>query len=120
MSHYNTRVSADQQYQLIMECRNSGQITSGVRSTEADGYVLLYKRLSVSRGRYRWLRKSYEAKSITYGNTVLDFDTLLKNLRYHSSCRSGILPLPDIISQPITIGIQGISLTVTDTLIIIV
>lgn len=24
MSHYNARVSADQQYQLIMECRNSG------------------------------------------------------------------------------------------------
>lgn len=33
---------------------------------EADGYVLLYKRLSVSQGRYRWPRKNSEAKRITW------------------------------------------------------
>ena len=33
---------------------------------EPDGYVLLYKRLSVQQGRYRWPRKSDEVKSITW------------------------------------------------------
>ena len=32
---------------------------------EPDGYVLLYKRLCVSQGRYRWPRKSSEAQAIT-------------------------------------------------------
>ena len=33
---------------------------------EPDGYVLLYKRLNVSQGRYRWPRKSSEAQAITW------------------------------------------------------
>ena len=33
---------------------------------ETDGYVLLYKRLSVTQGRYRWPRKSSEAQAITW------------------------------------------------------
>ena len=33
---------------------------------EPDGYVLLYKRLSVTQGRYRWPRKSSEAQAITW------------------------------------------------------
>ena len=33
---------------------------------EPDGYVLLYKRLSVTQGRYRWTRKSSEAQAITW------------------------------------------------------
>lgn len=33
---------------------------------EPDGYVLLYKRLSVTQGRYRWSRKSSEAQAITW------------------------------------------------------
>lgn len=33
---------------------------------EPDGYVLLYKRLSVQQGRYRWPRKSDEVKAITW------------------------------------------------------
>lgn len=33
---------------------------------EKDGFVLLYKRLSVSEGRYRWPRKSEEVKPITW------------------------------------------------------
>ena len=33
---------------------------------EPDGYVLLYKRLSVAQGRYRWPRKSSEAQAITW------------------------------------------------------
>ena len=33
---------------------------------ESDGFVLLYKRLTVESGRYRWPRKSDEVKSITW------------------------------------------------------
>lgn len=33
---------------------------------EADGYVLLYKRLDVSHGKYRWPRNSAEAKPLTW------------------------------------------------------
>lgn len=33
---------------------------------EKDGFVLLYKRLSVSEGRYRWPRKIEEVKPITW------------------------------------------------------
>lgn len=35
-------------------------------SMEPDGYVLLYKRLSVTQGRYRWPRKSSDARAITW------------------------------------------------------
>lgn len=43
---------------------------------EPDGYVLLYKRLSVSEGRYRWPRNSNEAKQITWKQ----FDWLMSGL----------------------------------------
>lgn len=33
---------------------------------EPDGFVLLYKRLNVESGRYRWPRKSDEVKNITW------------------------------------------------------
>lgn len=33
---------------------------------ESDGYVLLYKRLSVAQGRYRWPRKRSEVQAITW------------------------------------------------------
>ena len=33
---------------------------------ELDGYVLLYKRLSVAQGRYRWPRKSSEVQALTW------------------------------------------------------
>ena len=32
---------------------------------EGDGYVLLYKRLDVERGRYRWPRNKNEVRNLT-------------------------------------------------------
>ncbi len=43
---------------------------------EPDGYVLLYKRLDVVRGRYRWPRNSSEVKPITWQQ----FDWLMSGL----------------------------------------
>lgn len=43
---------------------------------EADGYVLLYKRLNVINGRYRWPRSQSEVKSITWQQ----FDWLMSGL----------------------------------------
>ena len=43
---------------------------------EPDGYVLLYKRLDVIRGRYRWPRNSSEVKPITWQQ----FDWLMSGL----------------------------------------
>lgn len=43
---------------------------------ESDGFVLLYKRLSVSHGRYQWPRKSEEVKSLTWQQ----FDWLMSGL----------------------------------------
>lgn len=43
---------------------------------EADGYVLLYKRLDVVQGRYRWPRNKNEVKPITWQQ----FDWLLSGL----------------------------------------
>lgn len=33
---------------------------------ESDGFVLLYKRLNVRAGRYRWPRNKYEVKAISW------------------------------------------------------
>ena len=43
---------------------------------EPDGYVLLYKRLDVVQGRYRWPRNRSEAKAITWQQ----FDWLMSGL----------------------------------------
>lgn len=43
---------------------------------EPDGLVLLYKRLDVIQGRYRWPRNSNEAKAITWQQ----FDWLMSGL----------------------------------------
>jgi len=43
---------------------------------EPDGYVLLYKRLDVVSGRFRWPRNSSEIKSITWQQ----FDWLMSGL----------------------------------------
>ncbi len=43
---------------------------------EADGYVLLYKRLDVVEGRFRWPRNSAEVKAITWQQ----FDWLMSGL----------------------------------------
>ncbi len=43
---------------------------------ESDGYVLLYKRLDVVQGRYRWPRNETEAKQITWQQ----FDWLMSGL----------------------------------------
>ena len=43
---------------------------------EPDGYVLLYKRLNVVQGRYRWPRNKNEAKAITWQQ----FDWLMSGL----------------------------------------
>lgn len=43
---------------------------------EPDGYVLLYKRLDVVRGRFRWPRNSAEVKAITWQQ----FDWLMSGL----------------------------------------
>ena len=43
---------------------------------EPDGYVLLYKKLDVVHGRYRWPRTKSEAKSITWQQ----FDWLMSGL----------------------------------------
>lgn len=43
---------------------------------EPDGYVLLYKRLDVVQGRYRWPRNSSEVKPITWQQ----FDWLMSGL----------------------------------------
>lgn len=43
---------------------------------EEDGFVLLYKKLSVASGRYRWPRNSEEAKKITWR----EFDWLMQGL----------------------------------------
>ena len=43
---------------------------------EPDGYVLLYKRLDVVKGRYRWPRNSSEVKPITWQQ----FDWLMSGL----------------------------------------
>lgn len=47
---------------------------------EPDGYVLLYKRLDVVQGRYRWPRNRNEAKVITWQQ----FDWLCQALRSSS------------------------------------
>lgn len=43
---------------------------------EPDGYLLFYKRLSVSQGKYRWPRNKDEVKSITWQQ----FDWLMSGL----------------------------------------
>ena len=43
---------------------------------EPDGYVLLYKRLDVVQGRFRWPRNSAEVKAITWQQ----FDWLMSRL----------------------------------------
>ncbi len=43
---------------------------------EGDGFVLIYKRLNVSQGRYRWPRNSQEARNITWQQ----FDWLMSGL----------------------------------------
>ena len=43
---------------------------------EPDGYVMLYKRLDVVRGRYRWPRNKSEVKPITWQQ----FDWLMSGL----------------------------------------
>ncbi|MDO4650295.1 MAG: IS66 family insertion sequence element accessory protein TnpB [Eubacteriales bacterium] len=43
---------------------------------EPDGFVLLYKRLDVVQGKYRWPRNSSEAKQITWRQ----FDWLMQGL----------------------------------------
>ena len=43
---------------------------------EADGFVLLYKRLSVAHGRYRWPRNRDEVRSLTWR----EFDWLLSGI----------------------------------------
>ncbi|MDO4650274.1 MAG: IS66 family insertion sequence element accessory protein TnpB [Eubacteriales bacterium] len=43
---------------------------------EPDGYVLLYKRLDVVHGRYRWPRNRFEVKPITWQQ----FDWLMSGL----------------------------------------
>ena len=43
---------------------------------EPDGFVLLYKRLDVVQGRYRWSRNKSEAKTITWQQ----FDWLMSGL----------------------------------------
>lgn len=44
---------------------------------EPDGYVLLYKRLDVVHGKYRWSRNSSEVKPITWQQ----FDWLMSGLK---------------------------------------
>ena len=43
---------------------------------EGDGFVLIYKRLDVAQGRYRWPRNSLEAKQLTWQQ----FDWLMSGL----------------------------------------
>ena len=43
---------------------------------EADGFVLLYKRLSAIQGRYRWPRNKDEVRSLTWR----EFDWLMSGL----------------------------------------
>ena len=43
---------------------------------EGDGYVLLYKRLDVEHGRYRWPRNKNEVKSLTWQQ----FDWLMSGI----------------------------------------
>lgn len=47
-----------------------------VLSHEPDGYVLLYKRLDVVQGKYRWPRNRSEVRSITWQQ----FDWLMSGL----------------------------------------
>lgn len=48
---------------------------------EVDGMVLLYKRLDVVQGKYRWPRNSNEAKTITWQQ----FDWLMSGLEIEQS-----------------------------------
>ena len=58
---------------------------------EGDGFVLLYKRLEVKEGRYRWPRNSKEARNLTWQ----EFDWLMsgldieqpKAIRAESACK---------------------------------
>ena len=43
---------------------------------ESDGFVLLYKRLSVTQGRYRWPRNKDEVRNLTWR----EFDWLLSGI----------------------------------------
>ena len=55
------------------ECQSALYLFCGKRADrikvllhEPDGFVLLYKRLSVQNGRYRWPRNSNDVKAITW------------------------------------------------------
>lgn len=48
---------------------------------EPDGFVLLYKRLSVAHGRYRWPRNRDEVRSLTWR----EFDWLLSGIDIEQS-----------------------------------
>ena len=72
------------QYKLLMDPRSCALfLFCGRRADrlkilmwEPDGFVLLYKRLSVSQGRYRWPRNKDEVRNLTWQ----EFDWLLSGI----------------------------------------
>ena len=73
---------------------------------ENDGFVLLYKRLTVSEGRYRWPRNKNEVQPITWRQ----FDWLMSGLEIEQpkAIKPKIRMMKKIEKVPILLGIQPI------------
>ena len=63
---------------------------------EPDGYVLLYKRLDVIQGRYRWPRNRSEVQAITWQQ----FDWLMSGLEIEQPNRAVLLQHYDTLKSP--------------------
>ena len=62
--------------QTVEALKSAGQLKEVIRIWEPDGFVLLYKRLSVAEGRYRWPRNKDEVRPLTWR----ELDWLLSGL----------------------------------------
>ena len=58
---------------------------------EPDGFVLIYKRLSV-RGGYQWPRKQSEVRNLSWR----EFDWLMSGISFRNGCISGIIEVSNL------------------------
>ena len=70
---------------LYLFCGRRSDRIKGILK-EPDGYVLIYKRLSAYKGRYRWPRNGHEARSLSWK----EFEWLMDGLKFEELARQRI------------------------------